>query len=355
MLRSVSRLTELPKSGDRQGAFLRSCAGEVVVPRPVWLMRQAGRILKPYRDLKKQAGSLSTLFNTPELAARVTLMPVEMLGVDAAILFADIFTPVEPMGCELTFQPGPVLASPVRTRSDVDRLCIFDPENDLAHVRQEIELVRAGLPQDVPLIGFAGAPVTLATYLAEGMGAREFTHFRRMLYADPKTAHLLLDKLTEVAISYLRMQVNAGVEAVQLFDTWIGQLSQEQFESIALPGLERIFSELNQLQVSTIYFANDSAHLLPLLPRTGADVFSIDWRTDLDLARDLLGPSRPLQGNLDPAALFAPREQVVAATRKLLDKTSGTPHIFNLGHGVHPETPIDSVRTMIDTVHEYAS
>ena len=317
-------------------------------------MRQAGRILQPYRDLKKQAGSLSTLFNTPELAAQVTLMPVEILGVDAAILFADIFTPVEPMGCELVFQPGPVLASPVRTRSDVDRLRTIEPEEDLPHVRREIELVRAGLPQGVPLIGFAGAPVTLATYLAEGTGAREFTHFRRLLHADPDTADRLLAKLADVAITYLKMQVDAGVDAVQLFDTWIGQLSKAQFERIALPGLERIFAQLSRLQVPTIYFANDSAHLLPLLPRTGADVFSIDWRTDMRLARDLFGPSRPLQGNLDPAALFAPREQVVTATRELLDMTRGTPHIFNLGHGVHPETPIDSVRAMIDTVHEYA-
>lgn len=316
-------------------------------------MRQAGRILQPYRDLKKQAGSLSTLFNTPELAAQVTLMPVDMLGVDAAILFADIFTPVEPMGCELSFQPGPVLASPVRTRGDVDRLHTIDPEHDLPHVRREIELVRAGLSHGVPLIGFAGAPVTLATYLAEGSSAREFTYFRRLLNADPETADLLLAKLTDVAVSYLKMQVDAGVDAVQLFDTWIGQLSEAQFERIALPGLERIFGELRRSQVPSIYFANDSAHLLPLLPRTGADVFSIDWRTDLTLARGLFGPLRPLQGNLDPAALFAPRKQVVTATRELLDKTRGTPHIFNLGHGVHPDTPIDSVRAMIDTVHEY--
>ena len=230
-------------------------------------------------------------------------MPVEMLGVDAAILFADIFTPVEPMGCELTFQPGPVLTSPVRARSDVNRLRTIDPEDDLPHVRREIELVRAGLPHGVPLIGFAGAPVTLATYLAEGKGTREFTCFRRLLHAEPDTAGLLLAKLTDVTISYLKMQVDAGVEAVQLFDTWIGQLSGTQFDRIALPGLERIFSELNRLQVPTIYFANDSAHLMPLLPRTAADVFSIDWRTDIRQARDLFGPSRPLQGKPRPSGL----------------------------------------------------
>ena len=198
-------------------------------------MRQAGRILQPYRDLKKQAGSLSTLFNTPELAAQVTLMPVEILGVDAAILFADIFTPVEPMGCELVFQPGPVLASPVRTRSDVDRLRTIEPEEDLPHVRREIELVRAGLPQGVPLIGFAGAPVTLATYLAEGTGAREFTHFRRLLHADPDTADLLLTKLADVAITYLKMQVDAGVDAVQLFDTWIGSSQKRSSNALHCP------------------------------------------------------------------------------------------------------------------------
>ena len=290
----------------KRSAFLRVCAGEVVRRRPVWLMRQAGRILQPYRDLKRQAGSVSTLFNNPELAARVTLMPVEMLGVDAAILFADIFTPVEPMGCELVFQPGPVLASPVRVRGDVDRLRTIDPEDALPHVRREIELVRAGLPHGVPLIGFAGAPVTLATYLAEGAGAREFTRLRRLLHADPDTADLLLAKLTDVAIPYLKMQVDAGVDAVQLFDTWIGQLSEEQFERIALPGLERIFTELNRLQVPTIYFANDSAHLLPLLPRTGAAVFSIDWRTDIRRVRDLFGPLQAPTGQSRPCHFVRP-------------------------------------------------
>ena len=317
-------------------------------------MRQAGRILKPYRDLKESVGgSISKLFKTPELAAQVTLMPVEMLGVDAAILFADIFTPVEPMGCEFTFQPGPVLTSPVRSADAVDKLRATVTENELPEVAAAIRLIRSELAPEVPLIGFAGAPITLATYLTEGSGAREFTQLRRLLHADASTADKLLTKLTDAAVSYLKMQVAAGVQAVQLFDTWIGQLSASQFESVAIPHLRRIFSEVSALGVPSIYFANDAAHLLPLLAETGADIFSLDWRTDIHDAFQRFGPNRPLQGNLDPAVLFAPVDQVVSATRELLDRTRDVPHIFNLGHGVHPDTPYESVRAMIETVHRH--
>ena len=334
----------------KSSIFLRACAGEIINPPPVWIMRQAGRILKPYHDLKNRVGSIETLFNTPELAAEVTIMPVHMLGVDAAILFADIFTPIAPMGCEFRFQPGPVLSCPIRSRSAVNTLRTINAEEDLPHVDETIRLVRSELPAEIPLIGFAGAPITLATYLTEGSGKRDFTQFLRLLNSEPETTKLLLDKLTEVAISYLKMQIAAGAEAIQLFDTWIGQLSYKQFEDVALPYLQRIFSELTEMQVPTIYYTNNSAHLLPLLPKTGAKVFSLDWRVSMTHARKLLGPTCPIQGNLDPYTLFATHDTINQATAELLNETRGTPHIVNLGHGVHPETPIDSVRTMIAAV-----
>lgn len=316
-------------------------------------MRQAGRILQPYRDLKDRVGSIETLFKTPELAAEVTLMPVQMLGVDAAILFADIFTPVEPMGVEVRFAPGPVLPGPYRDRQSVEALRVFDSASELAYVMETIALIRRELPAGVPLIGFAGSPFTLATYLAEGGGAKEFTHFRRLLRTDPDTARLLLDRLTEVAISYLRAQIAAGVQAIQLFDTWIGALGPRQFATFAVPYLRRIFDALEGMDVPRIYYANGGSHLVPQLPDVGADVLGLDWRVDLAQVNAAYGGAYPLQGNLDPSALFAPPEQVEAEARLILDATAGMPHIFNLGHGVHPETPYDHVQRLVDTVHGY--
>ena len=214
--------------------LLQAYRGLVPSRRPIWLMRQAGRILEPYRRLKEKTGSILTLFQTPALAAEVTLMPVELLGVDAAILFADILTPMEPMGCPVAFNPGPVL-TPVQSRKDVEALRTIDAETDLAYVAETIGLIKSALPSDVPLIGFAGSPFTLAAYLAEGGGGKEFTQFRRMYRADPDTAHLLLSKLTDVVIDYLSMQVRAGAQALQLFDTCIGLLSAVDFERLMLP------------------------------------------------------------------------------------------------------------------------
>jgi len=333
-------------------AFLLACAGQRPAHRPIWLMRQAGRILQPYRELREKTGSILKLFKTPDLATEVTLMPVSMLGVDAAILFADILTPVEPMGCQIDFVPGPVFAKPVRSGADIDALRPVDPQAQLPFVLETIRQVRRALPPGVPLIGFAGAPYTLATYMAEGGGAKEFTRFRRLLHADPGAARALLDKLTEVTIAYLRAQIAAGAQAVQLFDTWIGALSPRTFEDVALPLLQRIFAALAGLGVPRIYYANGAAHFLELLPRTGADVLGLDWRVDLDLAYTRCG-CLPLQGNMDPCALFADPPAVAVEARRLLRQTQGIPHIFNLGHGVHPDTPCDQVKLLIDTVHEF--
>ena len=318
-------------------------------------MRQAGRILAPYRRLKEKTGSILTLFRTPELAAEITLMPVEMLHVDAAILFADILTPVDPMGCSVSFQPGPVM-SPIRTRGDVEALRIIDSDTDLAYVAETISLILPALPPDVPLIGFAGSPFTLAAYLAEGGTSKDFTQFRRMFRSDPDSAHLLLSKLSDVAIDYLSMQVRAGVQVVQLFDTWIGLLSASDFQQLALPYLRRIFDALEPLGVPRIYFGNGAGHFLSHLPETGADVLSLDWRVDLGAAFKLFGdPPIPLQGNLDPCVLFGSRQQVESAAREILEVTEGRPHIFNLGHGVQPDTPYDNVKALVDTVHAHDS
>jgi uroporphyrinogen decarboxylase len=335
--------------------FLAACRGQLTPRRPIWLMRQAGRILAPYRQLKEKVGSIERMFRETDIATEVTLMPVDMLGVDAAILFADIFTPVDPMGCKVTFDPGPVLEFTISGKEDVARLHTFDADSELSYVAEIIGRVRSRLPDSVPLIGFAGSPFTLATYMAETGGrGREFTGLRRLLHTDPATALALMDKLTDVAIDYLSMQVRAGAQALQLFDTWIGGLSLAAFESIALPRLQRIFRHLSTLGVPTIYYANDAAHLVPALDRVGADVLSVDWRTDLD---DLFArrPRRPLQGNLDPLALFADPDSVEAGARDLLQRTDGHPHIFNLGHGVHPDTPYENVVRLVEVVKSYQS
>jgi uroporphyrinogen decarboxylase len=318
-------------------------------------MRQAGRILKPYRDLRERAGSILTLFKTPELATAVTLMPVELLGVDAAILFADILTPVEPMGCQIDFRPGPVFARPVRTRADVEVLRLIEPEADLPFVLETVRQVRRALPAGVPLIGFAGAPFTLAAYAVEGGGAKDFVQVRRLLHAEPDALHLLLDKLTEVGIAYLRAQVRAGAQAVQVFDTWIGMLSAPEFARLALPYLQRLFAGLADLGVPRIYFAHGAAHFIDQLGLVGAEVLSLDWRVDLAAAYAAGDGRYAVQGNLDPAVLLAPPAAIAQAARRILASTAGLPHVFNLGHGVLPETPADHVRHLVDTVHEYRS
>ena len=317
-------------------------------------MRQAGRILAPYRQLKERVGSMEGLFRDPAVAADVTLMPVEMLGVDAAILFADIFTPVDPMGCAVAFSPAPVLEFHVAGAADLARLREIDSERDLGHVGETIGRVRDRLPAEVPLIGFAGAPFTLATYMAEsGPRSREFSGCRRLLQSDPATALGLLDLLAEVAIDYLSMQVRAGAQALQLFDTCVGGLSLPDFEALVLPRLQRIFRHLKGLGVPSIYYANNAAHLVDALDRVGADVLSLDWRIDLGALFRRWQGRVPLQGNLDPARLFAHPDRVEEEVRRLLLATEGFPHLFNLGHGVHPETPYASVVRLVETVKGY--
>ncbi|MEC9379394.1 MAG: uroporphyrinogen decarboxylase [Candidatus Latescibacterota bacterium] len=348
-------MTNPPESPADEPLFLSACRGLPTPRRPVWLMRQAGRILEPYRRLKEEKGSIEVMFQDPKTAADVTLMPVDMLGVDAAILFADIFTPVDPMGCPVKFDPGPVLGFPVRDAAAVEKLHLIDSFKDLAYVGEIIGRIRERLPAHVPLIGFAGSPLTLATYLAEGGGAREFTQFRRLLHHDPTTAQRLVEVLTEVTIDYLRMQVEAGAQALQLFDTWIGALSLRDFDAHALPCLRRIFDETRPLGVPMLYYANNASHLLPSLGQVGADVLSLDWRTELADADRALDGRFPLQGYLDPCALFAPPDAIEEEVIGLLQRTDEIRHLFNLGHGVQPDTPYASVERLEQVVQGYAT
>lgn len=344
----------MTRTTDSESSFLQACSGKVADTTPVWLMRQAGRILAPYRALREKHGSIHTLFNTPQLAAEITLMPVHQLGVDAAILFTDLVTPLQAMGCHFAYAPGPVFEHPLRTLQDVEKLRRVDSATDLDFVMETIRLVRAELPRTVPLIGYGGSPFTLATWAVEGRSAKDFSQFRRMLCAAPQVAHRLLARLTDVLIDFLQAQVRAGAQAIQLFDTSVGLLSQADYREFVLPYLQRIFTALAETGVPRIYFPLAASHLLSMAGQTGADVLSLDWREDLGEAFARFSPNLVLQGNLDPCALFAPREQLIDQVRALLACAAGRPHIFNLGHGVMPDTPFDQVRLLVDTVHEFS-
>lgn len=334
--------------------FLTACSGQIPDVTPVWLMRQAGRILPPYRALREKHSSIQTLFTTPELATEITLMPVSMLGVDAAILFTDLVTPLEAMGCPFSYSPGPVFEHPVRTREDVERLRPINVADDLPFVPEIIRLVRGELPPTVPLIGYGGSPFTLATWLVEGKGSKDFSMFRRLLYADPELAHLLLGKLTEGIISFLRSQVEAGAQALQIFDTSVGLLSPDAFQQFVRPYLQRVFAALGELGVPRIYFPLAAPHLMPFVGDLGADVLSIDWRIDLENAFQRFSPGLALQGNLDPCTLYASPDRLAEQVRAILRCARGRPHIFNLGHGVLPDMPYDNVRRLVETVHQFA-
>jgi uroporphyrinogen decarboxylase len=315
-------------------------------------MRQAGRFLREYRSLRRRYSFL-TLCKTPDLATQVTLMPVERLGVDAAIIFADILLPLEPMGIDLEFTKGegPMIHNPPRSRAEVEKLKTIKAENDLAFVMEAIEQVCRELKGRIPLIGFSGAPFTLASYLLEGGGTKDFTRTKSLMYQDPSCWHLLMEKLSEAVISYLNAQVRAGAEVVQLFDSWAGALSPQDYREFVLPHSQRVFEELPP-EIPTIHFATGQSGILELLQEGGGDVIGIDWRIELDAAWGRLGYNVGIQGNLDPAVLLGPQERIVSAVGQTLNKAGGRPgHIFNLGHGVLPQTPEENVITMVEAVH----
>jgi uroporphyrinogen decarboxylase len=337
--------------------FLKACRGEEVDYTPVWLMRQAGRYLPEYQTVRSHVDFL-TLCKNPKLAAEVTIQPVDILGVDAAILFSDILIPLEVMGIRLEFseKEGPVLSEPVRNKAGVERLIVPDVEEDLPFIFDTIKLLRKELADRVPLIGFSGAPFTLATYLIEGGSSKNFVHTKRMMFQNSPAFHYLMEKLTTTVSAYLSAQIKAGAQAVQLFDTWAGILTPVDYAKYALPYVKRIIAEVKKEKTGApvIYFANNCAGILKEIKKTGADVFGIDWRIDLGDAIKKLGKKAVVQGNLDPCALFLPQEKIEDRVKDILWKGEAAHgHIFNLGHGVLPQTPVENVIAMVEAVHTY--
>lgn len=354
VVKGEARGTETGAAGeDYVPPFLDACRGRPVSHTPVWVMRQAGRYLPEYRAIRERVDFL-TLTKTPDLAAEVTLQPIRRFGMDAAILFSDIMTPVEGMGIELDFAPGPVIQNPVRSTEDVDRLHVADPYETVPFVMETIRILRKELPPTAPLIGFAGAPWTLFCYAVEGKGSKTFIGAKSFLFSQPEAGRRLLAKLADTMISYLRAQAEAGAQALMVFDSWAGLLSPWEFREFALPAVKRTIGGLRDLGVPLIYFPNHGATLIKDAAASGAHVLGVDWRLPLSDARDVLGPDIAVQGNLDPAALFAPREELENQIRRVLDEAGDAPgHIFNLGHGIERTTDPDALAYLVDRVHEW--
>ena len=329
--------------------FLRACRREPVDRPPVWLMRQAGRYLPEYRALRERV-EFATLCKTPELAVEASLQPLRRFPLDAAIVFSDIMIPLEAMGCRLSFDPGPRLAEPIRTRAQVEALRPGPMAEAVPFVGEAVAMLARELSGKVPVIGFSGAPFTLAAYLIEGRGSDAFGAARTMLYREPDTFRLLLGRLADAMADYLALQIDAGAAAVQLFDSWAGLLSPGDFRAFALPAVQRLLARLGPREVPVIYFAVASGHFLEDAALTGADVLGVCWRTPLDEARQRTGRRVALQGNLDPHVLLAPPDLVRERTRAVLAAGGGDGHIMNLGHGILPETPLAAVAAMVETV-----
>jgi uroporphyrinogen decarboxylase len=332
--------------------FLAACRGQPVPHTPIWVMRQAGRYLPEYRALRAKV-DFASLTRTPDLAAEVTMQPLRRFELDAAILFSDIMTPLQGMGVELEFAPGPVVREPIRTLAQIEALPQLVPERDVPFVLDTVKLVRAGVPRGVPLIGFAGAPFTLLCYLVCGRPSKEFAASRAFLYAEPRAAQLLLDQLADAMAVYLRAQAEAGAQALMMFESWAGLLAPPEFRRFALRAVARTMKSLRSLDVPLIYYANQGSALLDSIAGLDVDVVGVDWRTPLDVARRALGPGKAVQGNLDPAALFAPPEELERNVARVKSEAGPTPgHIFNLGHGIWPDTDPDAVARLVDYVHE---
>ncbi len=332
--------------------FLAACRREPVKRTPVWFMRQAGRALPEYRALRGD-GSILEAIASPELAAELTMQPVRRYGVDAAILFSDIVVPLAAVGVEIELEPGrgPVLADPFRCEADLDRLRPIEPEEDLATMLETIRILTGEL--EVPLIGFAGAPFTLASYLVEGGPSRTFGRTHALMHAEPKLWDELVSRLAELCLTSLRAQVEAGAAAIQLFDSWAGALSRREYRRFVQPASRRILEGLSDLGVPRIHFGVGTGELLDLMAEAGADVVGVDWRVSLFDAAARTGGSVALQGNLDPAICLAPVEVVAEAAREVLADASGLPgHVFNLGHGVLPETDPGVLEAVVELVHE---
>jgi len=337
--------------------FMRACRREGVDATPVWLMRQAGRYMAEYRRLRERY-SILEMIKTPALACEVTLQPIQAFDLDAAIIFADILPPLEGMGLSLEFVKGegPVIHNPVKNAADVAKLRVPAPEEALAFTLEAIRLARRELdPRGIPLIGFSGAPFTLASYAIEGGGSKNRVGVKRMMMSDPAAWHILMTKLADVAGNYLLAQARAGAHALQLFDSWVGELSPYDYEQRVLPYSRRALEIASRAGVPVIHFGTNTSGMLPLIKSAGGDVIGVDWRIDIAHAWDQLGDGVAVQGNLDPVALFADWRDIEARAAHILDRVDGRPgHIFNLGHGILPETPVDNVRRMVDFVHEHS-
>ncbi len=335
--------------------ILRAARGEQVERVPVWLMRQAGRILPEYRAVREQAGSFINLVTNPELAAEVTLQPVDILGVDAAIIFSDILVIPEAMGLpyEMVEKRGPFFPKTMRTAAEVEKLRVAVPEESLAYVLDALRLVKRDLNGRVPLIGFAGAPFTIFCYMVEGSGSKTFSVARRMLYQAPELAHTLLQKITDSTIAYLRAQVQAGADLVQIFDSWAGILSPGQYAEFSLPYIRQICEAMPHVPRTVFakgaYFAMEAFGQLP------CETVGLDWHMSATESRRLVGANKTLQGNLDPCLLYADRTTIEQATRTMLETFGFQRHIANLGHGVYPDTNPDHVKIFIETVKAYSA
>ena len=335
-------------SNDR---FLKACRREAVDVTPVWFMRQAGRYMAEYRALRERH-SLLEICRTPDLATEVTLQPVRRIDVDAAILFSDLLLPLEPMGLPFDFikGEGPQIEDPIADDSDIDRLRVFEPRDALAHVLEAIRQIQQELDGRVPLIGFAGAPFTLASYAIEGGHSSNFAKTKALMYGHPESWHRLCEKLADVVASYLVAQIEAGVDAVQVFDSWVGTLNAADYREFALPHTRRIFDAVGA-RVPTIHFGTGTATILEELRDAGGDVIGVDWRIPIDEAWERLG-DRAVQGNLDPTVLLGPVSRMLQQTDDILRRVGGRPgHIFNLGHGILPSTPVEHVQMLAQYVH----
>jgi len=333
--------------------FLKACRGEKTDYTPIWMMRQAGRYLPEYQKVRSGRSFLE-LCKSPELCVEVTIQPLDRFGMDAAILFSDILIPMEAMGLELEFHEGrgPIFPRTVRDRAALDRLIVPDPDETMGFVMETIRLLRRELK--VPLIGFAGAPFTCATYLIEGGSSKVFWETKKMMFTAPDLFHGLMDKITRCTTAYLLAQAKAGAQALQLFDSWAGILAPSDFTTFALPYVQRIIADLQPTGLPIIYFANNGATLLDYSVQSGADVIGLDWRINIGDAIRRVG-DKAVQGNIDPFALLLPEDQLRARIKQLLDDArDARGHIFNLGHGIHQFTPPEQARIAVDAVHEYS-
>ncbi len=336
--------------------FLKACRREPVDRTPVWFMRQAGRYMAEYQRIRAKH-SILDVCKTPDLAAEVTLQPIERFDLDAAIIFADILLPLEPMGLQLTFreEEGPVILNPVRHQNDVTRL--RQVETDAFRFSFDaVSLAKKTLGGRVPLIGFAGAPFTLASYAIEGGSSRNYLNTKQMMFGRPDQWHALLRKLSDVIMVYLKNQIRAGVDAIQIFDSWVGSLSPADYSEYVLPHVQSVIDRLKPEGIPIIYFGTGTSTLLPLMRSAGSDVLGLDWHVELDEAWARVGFDVAVQGNLDPVVLFAPLPEIERRIKDILDRAGNRAgHIFNLGHGILPKTPVDHVEAAIGFVHKYST